>query len=48
MEIPEGRTPLRRPRRAWKNNIKMDLRETGWGEWTGSIWLKIRAGGGLL
>ena len=22
--------PLGRPRRRWKNNIKMDLREVGW------------------
>jgi hypothetical protein len=29
--IPEGRRPLGRPRRRWKNNIKMDLREVGWG-----------------
>jgi hypothetical protein len=28
---PEGRRPLGRPRRRWKNNIKMDLREVGWG-----------------
>jgi len=28
---PEGRRPLRRPRRRWENNIKMDLREVGWG-----------------
>jgi hypothetical protein len=26
---PEWKTPLRRPRCRWKNNIKMDLRETG-------------------
>jgi hypothetical protein len=25
----EGKRPLGRPRRKWKNNIKMDLRETG-------------------
>ena len=28
---PDGRRPLERPRRRWKNNIKMDLREVGWG-----------------
>jgi hypothetical protein len=28
---PEGKRPLRRPRRRWVNNIKMDLREIGWG-----------------
>jgi hypothetical protein len=27
---PEGKRPLRRPRRRWVDNIKMDLRETGW------------------
>jgi hypothetical protein len=26
----EGRRPLGRPRRRWVDNIKMDLRETGW------------------
>jgi hypothetical protein len=26
---PEGKRPLRRPRRRWEDNIKMDLRETG-------------------
>jgi hypothetical protein len=32
---PEGKRPLERPRHRWENNIKMDLRETGWGgmEW---------------
>ena len=25
----EGRRPLRRPRRRWKDNIKMDLQEVG-------------------
>ena len=24
---PEGRRPLRRPRRRWEDNIRMDLRE---------------------
>jgi hypothetical protein len=27
----EGKRPLRRPRRRWKDNIKMDLQEMGWG-----------------
>jgi hypothetical protein len=26
----------------------MDLREIGWGTWTGSIWLRVGTGGGLL
>jgi hypothetical protein len=28
---PEGKIPLGRPRRRWVDNIKMDLREVGWG-----------------
>jgi hypothetical protein len=28
---PEGRRPLGRPRRRWKDNIKMDLRGVGQG-----------------
>jgi hypothetical protein len=28
---PEGKRPLGRPRRGWESNIKMDLREGGWG-----------------
>jgi hypothetical protein len=27
---PEGKTPLRRPRRRWVDNIIMDLIELGW------------------
>jgi hypothetical protein len=27
---PKGKRPLGRPRRRWVENIKMDLRETGW------------------
>jgi hypothetical protein len=36
---PEGKRPLGRPRRRWMYNIKMDLRERGWGGlyWTGLI-----------
>jgi hypothetical protein len=29
---PEGRRPLGRPRRRWEDNIKMDLREIGFGD----------------
>jgi hypothetical protein len=29
---PEGRRPLGRPRRRWEDNIKMDLRETKFGD----------------
>ena len=44
---PEGRT-LGRTRRRLEDNIKIGLREVGWGAWTGSIWLRIGIGGGLL
>jgi hypothetical protein len=27
---PEGKRPLGRPRRRWKDNIRMDLRDIGW------------------
>ena len=29
MGKPEGKRPLGRPRRRWKDNIKMDLQEVG-------------------
>jgi hypothetical protein len=45
---PEGKRPLERPRRRWEDNIKMVLRDVGWEAWTGSIWLTIETGGGLL
>ena len=34
---PEGKRPLRRPRRRWEDNIGMDLREVGCGymDWMG-------------
>jgi hypothetical protein len=28
--------------------IRMDLREVGWGVLSGSSWLRIRTGGGLV
>jgi hypothetical protein len=30
--MPEGRKPLGRPRRRWDDNIRMDLREIGFGD----------------
>jgi hypothetical protein len=35
---PEGRRPLRRPRRRWVDNIKMDLGEIGW---AGVDWIEL-------
>ena len=46
---PEEMRPLGRPRRRWGDNIKMILKEEGWGgEWAGLIWLRIGTGGGHL
>jgi len=30
MGKPEGKRPLGRPRRRWKNNMNMNLLEVGW------------------
>jgi hypothetical protein len=35
---PEGKRPLVRSRRRWEDNIKMDLREIGWG---GMDWIDL-------
>jgi hypothetical protein len=39
---PEGRRPLGRPRRRWENNIKMDLREIGFGDVDWIRWAQDR------
>jgi hypothetical protein len=36
--ISEGKRPLGRPRRRWKDNIKIDLRVSGWG---GVDWIDL-------
>jgi hypothetical protein len=38
----EGRRPLGRPRRRWEDNIKMDLRETGFGDVDWIHWAQDR------
>jgi hypothetical protein len=45
---PEGKRPLGRPRSRWVDNIKWILERYGGMVWTGSIWLRIGSGGGLL
>jgi hypothetical protein len=35
---PEGKRPLGRPRRRWEDNIRMDLRDIGWG---GMDWIDL-------
>jgi hypothetical protein len=44
----EGKRPVGRPRRRWEDGIKMDLREIGWGVWSGLSWLRTGTAGGLL
>jgi hypothetical protein len=44
---PEGKRPLGRPRRRWKDNIKMDLRETEIDAANGFGWLRIGSNGGF-
>jgi hypothetical protein len=39
---PEGRRPLGRPRRRWEDNIKMDLREIGFGKVDWIHWTQDR------
>jgi hypothetical protein len=44
----EGKRQLRRPRRRWVDNIRMDLGEVDGVMWTGLVWLRIGTGGELL
>jgi hypothetical protein len=34
---PEGKRPLEGPRHRWEDGIRMDLREIGWGVWSGLV-----------
>jgi hypothetical protein len=36
--MPEGKRPLRRPRRRWVDSIKMDLKEI---RWDGMDWIDL-------
>jgi hypothetical protein len=45
---PEGKRPLERLRHRWEDGIKMDLKETGWGVWSGFTWLRVGTLDGLL
>jgi hypothetical protein len=45
---PEGSRPLRRPRRTWEDNIKMNIKKCDGMTWPGLIWLRIGTGGRLL
>jgi hypothetical protein len=48
VEKPKGKRPLVRPRCRWEDGIKMDLREIGWGLWSGFTWLRTGIVGRLL
>jgi len=43
MGRPEGRRPRGRPRHRWWDDVKIDLKEVGWGALTILIWLMIGA-----
>jgi hypothetical protein len=45
---PEGKGPLRRPRRRWEDNIKRDLQEVEGVVGTGWNGLRVGTGGGHL
>jgi hypothetical protein len=45
---PEEKRPLGRPRRRWEDIFIWIFRKWDGEAWTGLIWLRIRAGGGLL
>ena len=45
---PEGKRLLGRPGHRCEENIKINLQGMEWGAWTGSSWLIIGTGGGLL
>ena len=42
---PEGKLPVRRPKRRCVDNIRMDLQEVGCGIWTGLGWSRVGTGG---
>lgn len=42
---PEGKRPLQRPGRAWKDGIKMDIKENGWWGGGGVEWLHVAQDG---
>jgi hypothetical protein len=42
---PEEKRPLGKPRRRWKDNIKMIFKKWDKEAWTGMIWLRIGMAG---
>jgi hypothetical protein len=45
---PEGKRPLGRPGRIWEDNTNIVFKRWDGRTWTGSIWLRIETGGGIL
>jgi hypothetical protein len=45
---PEGKSPFWRPSRTRVDKFKMDLKETGWRIWTGTILYRIGINGALV
>jgi hypothetical protein len=45
---PEVKRPIGRPRRRREDNIRIHIREIGWGSVDGCMWLRIGISGGLL
>jgi hypothetical protein len=45
---PEGKRPLGKPRRSWKNEINMDLGRLDGRVRSGFTWLKVVMDAGLL
>jgi len=43
---PDGKGSHGKPRRRWKDNIRMDFKSV-YRTWTGLIWRRIGTGGGL-
>jgi len=43
VQRPEGKRPLERPRHRWRDNIKINLQEMGWGgmNWIGCLLVNV-------
>jgi hypothetical protein len=48
MEISKERDHSERLKRRWEDGMGMNLREIGWGVWSGFVWLRRGTFGGLL
>jgi hypothetical protein len=39
---PDKNILLGTPRSRWENDIKINLKKVGWGQWNGLTWLRIK------